>query len=102
MAQVQTDTSSFPLSLRPWPSQETDESLDTTISRIFEARGHFKNVTEQILLDEISQETPSVELQPNVARVGENEDELDPKARREKLYAAKTEMWQCLKYVPWQ
>ena len=100
MAQVQTDTSSFPLSLRPWPTQGTEDDLETTISRIFESRGHFKNITEQSLTEEIKQQHASGEdAYSDAGEADEDAEELDPKARREKVLAAKAEMWQSLEYV---
>ncbi|KAL9096587.1 MAG: hypothetical protein Q9165_001074 [Trypethelium subeluteriae] len=88
------ESTSFPLSLRPWPNLETEDSLNSTISRIFESRGHFKDITEQKLVNEIElEQDTTLESVSASGQPTENEDELDPKARREKLYAAKTEMW---------
>ncbi|KAF2236727.1 hypothetical protein EV356DRAFT_512493 [Viridothelium virens] len=97
MAQSQPESPSFSLSLRPWPSLETEDSLNSTISRIFESRGHFKDIIEQKLVNEIELEQDSnLESVLGLGQPNENEDELDPKTRREKLYIAKTEMWQGL------
>lgn len=54
----------FPMSLRPWPTKESNGSaLPTLISRINAERGQFRNLTEEDLLEEIAK--------------GENEAEAD-------------------------
>ncbi|KAI9661201.1 MAG: RNA polymerase II mediator complex subunit [Bathelium mastoideum] len=97
MTQSETQSPSFPLSLRPWPTNETEESLKVVISRVFESRGHFKDISEQSLLDEIQAEQASKsQTRSDLDHVDESKDELDPKARLEKIYATKAEMWQSL------
>ena len=99
MTLANTHSPALSLSLRPWPSQDSEESLKTTISRIFESRGHFKNLSEQSLEREIqtSQDIYADGLEM-IEQCNEKEEELDPKIRREKLHAVKIEMLQNLKY----
>jgi hypothetical protein len=45
----------FPMSLRAWPTKESNGSaLPTLISRINAERGQFRNLTEEDLLEEIA------------------------------------------------
>ena len=83
---------SFPLSLRVWSEKEdTTAPLGSLVTRINEERGHFRNITEDSLREEIEHgDTLQDAVESDV------DDVYDPEQRRKTLYAARTEM---LKFI---
>lgn len=71
-----------------------DESLKSILGRIFDERGHFRNITEDSLQAEISAD----EAQENSSDTEEEEEELlddddvDDKGQRDHLHVVKAEM----------
>ena len=82
------------VSLRPVaPQREDDLTLRTLINRIYQERGHMRNVTQESLRAEIEAEETEAEddqLSDDVQNI--EEDAGDPEARLKTLFAAKEEM----------
>ena len=88
--------SSTELTLQPLHDEEQgNESLEYLISRIFADRGHFKNVSEQSLRDEIADkgsknEKPSQDTESSIDSASK-----DP---REQVYLKKAELLGYIRY----
>lgn len=83
-------TGSLPPSLRPWNHDTGDaESIKTILGRIYDERGHFRNITEAGLKAEIA-------AQENGEQESDSEDSdtegKEVKSRPEELQAARREM----------
>ncbi|KAF2457853.1 subunit 17 of mediator complex-domain-containing protein [Lineolata rhizophorae] len=86
------DPSSFTLSLRPKGAQGADdEPVARLVERIYEERGHFRNVTEDSLQAEIEAQERG-EASSSVGDDGDGETVADDKRKREELVSAKVEM----------
>jgi len=83
----------LPRSLQPWSHQNSEEeSLTSILGRIYEERGHFRNITEDSLKAEIASQDDG-----GADAVSEEEDEevqaiSDNNNQPEKLQAARREM----------
>lgn len=91
-------TASTSLSLQPWPKDgEKEEPLDWIIGRMFQQRGHLRNLTEQGLEREIQDEAAAQAAAEAEAALeeeeGENEGEQDKK-KRDAVYTKRNEMTQ--------
>ena len=88
----------FPLSLRPVARKATgddQESLQYLIQRINEERGHFRNITEESLRQEIDAlESVDSKLEDDTAP---EEKPQDVEARRKEIYAARADMLKFIK-----
>ena len=82
----------FLLSLKSWPSSDTQDSLPFLIARINEQRGSFRDVTEESLAEEIR----AVEAGNDITEQSNATEILDagqdPKSQREDLTAARQEV----------
>ncbi|KAL2062331.1 hypothetical protein VTL71DRAFT_6597 [Oculimacula yallundae] len=76
----------FPISLRPWPSANSNDALPSIIQRINFERGGFQNITEESLREEIARE----ELNNGDTAESSSEDEEEPDKAKE-LNAAREE-----------
>lgn len=84
---------SFPLSLRPWPRERPDaDPLPYLISRIHEQRGHFRNITENGLIEEIQAESDGAVKEEETDSEDERAQEQDIERRRREVYEARGEM----------
>jgi len=92
-------TASTSLSLQPWPKDgEKEEPLDWIIGRMFQQRGHLRNLTEEGLEREIQDEAAAqaaaeAEAALEEEEEGENEGEQD-KRKRDAVYTKRNEMIQ--------
>ena len=78
------------LTLQPLHDEEqANESLEYLIGRIFADRGHFKNISEQSLLDEIANKEIGEERLPDEKDGGINSTSDDP---REQVYVKRAEL----------
>lgn len=85
--------SQFPISLRSWPSANSDDELPSIISRINSERGGFLNITEESLRHEIEEE-----LNNNAGSSSSSEDEEEPGTVK-KVTAARDQLILDLEYV---
>ncbi|KAH7390223.1 subunit 17 of mediator complex-domain-containing protein [Cadophora sp. MPI-SDFR-AT-0126] len=69
----------FPISLRPWPSANSNDALPSIIQRINFERGGFQNITEESLREEIARE----ELNNGDNDESSSEDEEEPDKAKE-------------------
>ncbi len=88
-------------SLSPWPTKEEQVvRLQEVIGRIFAERGHFRNITEESLLEEISrqklEEAPTTLVDSSDVE-GETQDDSDDKPQN--VYAARSEVLALVSYV---
>lgn len=87
------------LTLRPLQDEEqASESLEYLIGRIFVDRGHFKNISEQSLLDEIGNKQDGKDDAPDESGGDSNNTAKDP---REKVYLKRAELLGYIRYVGW-
>lgn len=87
------------LTLRPLQDEEkASESLEYLIGRIFADRGHFKNISEQSLLDEIANKQDGKEDAPDETAGDSNNAAKDP---REQVYLKRAELLGYIRYVSW-
>ncbi|KAI9833699.1 MAG: RNA polymerase II mediator complex subunit [Phylliscum demangeonii] len=93
--------SSLALPLRVWPTEDPIlDSLPSLVRRINEQKGHFRNVTEQSVDDEIRDANADAETHGSKTREEDDdeddvepvEDEEDASVRKEALRAAKEEI----------
>ena len=90
------------LSLQPSPVVDPEKSsLQYLIKSINERKGSFRNVTEEILEQEImnQSENEAIELDGESETQDQVEEEEDEKTKRDKIYKARGEMLKQLGYV---
>ncbi|KAG4443503.1 hypothetical protein IFR05_000976 [Cadophora sp. M221] len=76
---MDTIPNEFPISLRSWPSANSNDALPSIIQRINLERGGFKNITEESLREEIARE----ELNNGDNGDSSSEDEEEPDRAKE-------------------
>ncbi|KAH7312018.1 subunit 17 of mediator complex-domain-containing protein [Rhexocercosporidium sp. MPI-PUGE-AT-0058] len=76
---MDTIPNEFPISLRSWPSANSNDALPSIIQRINLERGGFKNITEESLREEIARE----ELNNGDNGDSSSEDEEEPDKAKE-------------------
>lgn len=79
-----------PLSLRPWPVEKSEDNATLKFQdRLFRERGHFRNITEEDLEEEVRKVELGVEEEKD-----DDEEEAAPdyRKRTEELFRAKNEM----------
>ena len=87
------------LTLQPLQDKEqANESLEYLIGRIFADRGHFKNITEQSLLDEVANKQDGKDEALGETARDSNDTVKDP---REQVYLKRAELLGYIRYVSW-
>jgi hypothetical protein len=95
-----SETTSFPISLRPWQREEDDskaESLDQLIFRMHRERKGFRHITEDGLQQEIRDEQNGVSRTDSLDPEAETKDEDE---RGNNKFIAKKRM-EMLHYLQW-
>ena len=87
------------LTLQPLQDDgQENESLEYLIGRIFADRGHFKNISEQSLLDEIANKHDGKDEAPDETSRNSNDTAKDP---REQVYLKRAEVLGYIRCVSW-
>jgi mediator of RNA polymerase II transcription subunit 17 len=95
LTMADTGSESPPVSLRPWPAQDSSsEDLALQLRRLFEQRGHFRHITKESLQEDIANaKDGNVDLMQGVEEV-DLPSVQDEKERRAEIMAAKVQMQQ--------
>lgn len=89
---VRMSGAALPPSLRPWNHETGEaESIKTILGRIYDERGHFRNITEAGLKAEIAAQEDGDDESEGEESDAEG-DVKEGKSRPEELLAAKAEM----------